>query len=74
MASKYAEHFQRLHKNSFIFSATNMCEIKNGGCEQICEPQGNSGRYFCRCESGYVLSSNGRSCEGKKPAPALISR
>ena len=45
--------------------ATNMCEIRNGGCEHICEPQGLSGRYRCRCDPGYILNPNMRSCDGK---------
>ena len=48
--------------NSNYISAVNPCTINNGGCEQICRKIGAS--FQCSCLSGYILSANGRTCDG----------
>ena len=35
-----------------------VCEVNNGGCEHICMDG------ECRCNPGYRLNSDGRSCDG----------
>lgn len=44
------------------FISENSCANKNGGCSQICEasPAGPK----CKCNSGYELQSNGKTCKG----------
>ena len=42
---------------------TNECNTNNGGCEQECVNTDDS--FMCECTSGYVLSSDGRHCNGK---------
>ena len=41
---------------------TNVCDMKNGGCEQICTASQNSGT--CSCHPGYLLNSDAVSCAG----------
>ena len=40
----------------------NECSSNNGGCQQLCAD--TQGSFTCGCSSGYVLSSDGRSCNG----------
>lgn len=42
----------------------NECLSGSHSCNQTC--QNTAGSYQCTCNSGYVLSSNGRSCNGKR--------
>ena len=38
--------------------------IDNGGCDHNCCNTGNN--YYCTCNDGYVLSSDGNTCQGKE--------
>uniref|UniRef100_A0A3P9I705 CD248 molecule, endosialin a n=1 Tax=Oryzias latipes TaxID=8090 RepID=A0A3P9I705_ORYLA len=40
---------------------SSMCEINNGGCEQLC--RSSNGHFFCECFEGYELRADGLSCE-----------
>ena len=40
----------------------NECLTNNGGCDQNCF--NNDGSFYCTCNTGYFLSSNGLSCIG----------
>ena len=42
---------------------TNECLINQGGCEQTCV--NTYGSYFCECNLGYRLHTDGQSCLGK---------
>ena len=43
---------------------TDECSVNNGGCEHECI---NSPASFeCRCDNGFVLASDGKSCNGMK--------
>lgn len=39
----------------------NRCKNKNGGCSQICNPEG---KQKCACLKGFVLLKDGKHCEG----------
>ena len=41
----------------------NECTINNGNCSDICT--NTVGSYICSCMSGFVLNSNGRTCDGE---------
>ncbi|XP_078621643.1 uncharacterized protein LOC144887947 isoform X2 [Branchiostoma floridae x Branchiostoma japonicum] len=41
------------------------CESNNGGCVQICT--NTSGSYHCSCQEGYILNSDGFTCDGVAP-------
>ena len=45
------------------FIDTNECNTNNGGCQHSCI--NTAGSYQCWCNSGYRLSTNGKSCIGK---------
>ena len=47
----------------FLCADTNECNFNNGGCEQECVNTDDS--FMCECRSGYVLSSDGKNCNGK---------
>lgn len=40
---------------------SSMCEINNGGCEQLC--RSSNGHFFCECFEGYELRADGLTCE-----------
>ncbi|KAF6739106.1 Complement component C1q receptor [Oryzias melastigma] len=40
---------------------SSMCEINNGGCEQLCRSV--NGHFFCECFQGYELRNDGLTCE-----------
>ena len=42
----------------------NECTNGNHSCEHNC--QNTDGSYTCSCNTGYNISSNGLSCNGKK--------
>ncbi len=46
----------------------NECSTSNGGCDGQCT--NTKGSYTCSCESGFVVGTNGRSCEGTHFVPA----
>lgn len=46
-----------------LFLDINECLTRNGDCSQICTNA--NGSYFCSCNSGYQLSSNGLTCNGE---------
>ena len=41
----------------------NECADNNGGCSQICI--NTNGNHQCSCEDGYLLNSDGRTCNGE---------
>ena len=43
-----------------FFLFTDKCDIKNGGCEQVCIPDGPQG--VCECGLGYVLEKDNHNC------------
>ena len=45
-------------------SDTNQCSTANGGCDHECTDLIPD--YECSCNDGYVLDSDGNSCNGKK--------
>lgn len=62
-------------KNSIIvhmlnFVDINECASNNGGCNQSCH--NTPGSYYCSCNSGYNLASNGRACNGKVVASSFV--
>ena len=44
-------------------SDQNECEVFNGLCAHTCT--NTNGSYFCSCEKGYQLGTEGRNCTGK---------
>ncbi len=40
----------------------NECNTNNGGCDQVCTD--TDGSFMCSCNSGYLLSEDGVSCNG----------
>ena len=47
----------------FYVSDVNECSTNNGGCAHNCV--NNAGSYSCTCNTGYTLSGNGKTCNGK---------
>ena len=45
------------------FIDINECSQNNGGCEHIC--RNTAGSYYCRCNKGYALNADQRTCRGK---------
>ena len=48
----------------FCYKDVNECTNGNHSCEHNCH--NTNGSYTCSCNTGYSLSSNGLSCNGKK--------
>lgn len=48
---------------SFLVSDVNECLHNNGGCHHHC--CNTLGSFYCRCNPGYKLNSDGRTCSGK---------
>ena len=46
----------------FVNIDYNECSNINGGCEQNCH--NTVGSFYCSCNSGYSISSDGRHCKG----------
>ena len=40
----------------------NECNTNNGGCQHTCT--NTAGSYYCECNTGYELTSNGHTCSG----------
>ena len=63
--------FPNAHYPSKVFEDTlefasvdvNECLINNGGCSQLCVNL--QGSHRCDCNVGYMIVSNGRSCNGE---------
>ena len=45
-----------------INTDVNECSTGNGGCNQICS--NSVGSFQCSCNQGFLLASNGFSCNG----------
>ncbi|KAI0213235.1 hypothetical protein LSAT2_001785 [Lamellibrachia satsuma] len=64
-----APNFQNLDRVAVAITSdacdndVNECAVRNGGCEQTCV--NTDGSFQCRCHSGFTLSDNKLSCEGK---------
>ena len=41
----------------------NECDANNGGCDQTCV--NNYGSFECKCNDGFVLEDDKKSCSGK---------
>ena len=41
----------------------NECRNSEHKCEGLCE--NTAGSYVCKCEAGFLLNPDGRSCDGK---------
>jgi len=52
------------------------CEVKNGGCEQICLPTTDitSDHAECDCKLGYFLQGDGKSCKTGRSWCLLLSQ
>ena len=46
---------------SLAFVDINECSTNNGGCEHVCT--NTQGSFSCSCNSGFTLSTDGKSCE-----------
>ena len=55
--------FCELHTSDVAIDASG-CRMRNGGCQHLCV-NGYSGRHSCRCNAGFKLSEDGRTCEGR---------
>ena len=49
---------------SLIVSDNNECFDDKGNCEHQCI--NTLGSYECKCNAGYSLSADGKTCQGKK--------
>ena len=43
---------------------TQSCDRQNGGCAHVCKAT-RVGDYECSCRLGYLLSHNGKDCNGR---------
>ena len=48
---------------SYLITDINECSDSNGGCDDDCI--NTIGSFFCECDSGYALQSNGKTCNGQ---------
>ena len=48
----------------------NECLDRNGGCNQGCN--NTEGSFYCYCNEGHTLHSNGFFCEGEYKVPDLL--
>ena len=46
-------------------SDNNECSAGTDNCSQNCHNTGNCGGFYCSCNTGYTLNSNGYSCNGQ---------
>lgn len=44
-----------------IYTDIRECDTNNGGCEQTCI--NTIGSFRCECRSGYILNSDGQTCD-----------
>ena len=51
-----------IHWMAFIFSDVNECDNTYHGCHHDCV--NTNGSYVCICYDGFILTEDGRSCEG----------
>ena len=51
-----------LHSCTFSFKDIDECRMGTHGCDHICS--NDPGSYTCSCNTGYDLTSNGRTCKG----------
>ena len=51
-----------LRRFSNPFLDINECDNNNGGCSQNCT--NTNGSFFCSCDEGYQLKSDGLTCKG----------
>ena len=42
----------------------NECKVDNGGCDHVC--QDFDGGHWCKCDAGFKLMKDGKSCEGER--------
>ena len=45
---------------------SNLCSVKNGGCDHIYTPNLIDRIRMCTCRPGYSLAQDGHSCFGEK--------
>ena len=48
--------------NQNMYLDVNECEESNGGCQHQCK--NTNGSYYCQCNKGFFLDSNGKTCSG----------
>ena len=48
----------------YVCTDDDECSINNGGCEYMCVNTPSS--FMCICPTGFVLDSDGTSCNGKR--------
>jgi len=47
-------------------AASSGCSVNNGGCDQLCIDDGQSGYFYrCLCHEGFTLQDDGKSCDGR---------
>ena len=52
-----------INNNNIVLPDINECQTSNGGCQHICV--NTPGSQQCRCRTGHILSSNGKTCDGR---------
>ena len=48
------------------FLDNNECSAGTDNCQQNCHNTGNCGGFYCSCNTGYTLDSNGYTCNGQQ--------
>ncbi|KAF6016505.1 hypothetical protein EB796_025191 [Bugula neritina] len=51
-----------INRNECELELTNQCDPLNGNCTDITDPEDGQLGYLCGCNSGYVLSEDGFTC------------
>ena len=62
MVSQCIKYDGQIHK---YFSDNNECSSSADNCEHDCHNIDNCGGFYCSCDTGYMLDSNGYSCIGQ---------
>ena len=66
-----ANHLDHFQGTNICFSDIDECAAENGGCDQLCV--NTDGSHDCKCNAGYTLAANKKTCNGKTTCPYISS-
>lgn len=65
-------YFPNASTSWLSFSDEDECQVRNGGCHQLC--LNTDGGHVCACQKGYYLTGNKVSCAGMSNTNAIICK